>query len=378
MTLDPNSVFVFSVGEIEAKSFYDTKAKKKRYIIKGHIDSSDLDLVNDIVLPEAMDDISRQFSERNIKLDFDHETLLGNTDLEKKVALTKSPLGKRIKETRDQKGNFVEFELNPNWKKLNNQGEVVKTFDEVWEEIEEEHLDAFSIAYIPMETETKNVNGIDARLLKRVNLINVALTGNPINPSANIRDVMVKSVKYLEDNGENKSYEKDGGHAHTENDPLGLHNHPEIEERIAQIQRDFNDRLDWVHERINDINEVSDDAEVSACPGLKSNKRGANMAEDKNINKKGDEPSNPAPSDGTPAEPAQPAEPEGKSADLKSVLAEIKSIGERMSTFEKELKEVKGITEAARPAGHGANPEDLKAARNAGEEIEAKGTLNLI
>ena len=100
-----NKKFVFYTKGIEFKSLYDEKAKKKRYFIKGHIDSEDLDLVNDIVTKACMKDIQQQLNTRTIKLDLDHETLRkgkGETDFDAKLNLTKVPLGKAINENGDK------------------------------------------------------------------------------------------------------------------------------------------------------------------------------------------------------------------------------------------------------------------------------------
>ena len=53
------------------------------------------------------------------------------------------------------------------------------------------------------------------------------------------------------DKEEVKAYDKDGAHAHTEDEPLGLHNHPEIEERLREA-------LDFVHNRIDSLLEKVD------------------------------------------------------------------------------------------------------------------------
>ena len=38
--------------------------------------------------------MTRQLKDRSIKLDWEHETMIGDTDTERAVAITKSPLGK--------------------------------------------------------------------------------------------------------------------------------------------------------------------------------------------------------------------------------------------------------------------------------------------
>ena len=128
MLAEAQKRFVFYTKGVECKSLYDEKTKQTRYFVKGHIDSEDLDLVNDIVTKDCMADIQTQLKARTIKLDLDHETLRkgqGESEFDAKLNLTKIPLGKAINETLDAKGNLVEFELNSNWKKLDAKGNVV-------------------------------------------------------------------------------------------------------------------------------------------------------------------------------------------------------------------------------------------------------------
>jgi hypothetical protein len=198
MNCEESEAFVFYSGKLETKSVEENGVK--RYFVRGYISTGDMDLVNDIVTKSCRDDIHEQFLTRDIKLDFEHETLRKGKDeseLDMRISLTKVPLGKEIKANIDEKGNFVEFELNPDWKKFDSKGNVVKTFHEVWREIKSQFLDAFSIAYIPIKTQAKNINGVMTRLLDKINIVNIALTGNPINPKASMESAFTKSLEYL-------------------------------------------------------------------------------------------------------------------------------------------------------------------------------------
>lgn len=194
--------FIFYATNLETKSSYDEKENRQRYFVKGYIDTGDLDLVGDIVTEDCMKDLAQQLSNRSIKLDFDHETLRagdGEDDFDAKLNLTRVPLGKAISHTLDSKGNEVEFELNPNWKKFNSKGDVVMTFEDIWNNIQNGFYDSFSIAYVPQRTKYEERQGTKARLLDKVNLINVALTGNPINPAATMNAVMAKSLDSIKE-----------------------------------------------------------------------------------------------------------------------------------------------------------------------------------
>ena len=373
--------FTFYAKQLSYKSFYDAKAKKQRFFVKGHIDSEDLDLVNDIVTKSCMEDISRQFKGRSIKLDYDHETLRqaanGHPDF---LNLTRSPLGKALNEEMDGKGNFVNFELNPNYKLFNKKGEIVKTFKEVWGEIKGGFLDAFSIAYFPIRSTSATIKGSTARLLDRILLINVALTGNAINPGASVTEVIAKSLEWLDK--KKKAYQKDGGHAHTENDPLGIHNHPEIENVLRS-------EIDWINGRFRDLedrfyNLGSKDSEMQEQGLAVPYQKGGKMPED-NQDAQGAK-GKPAEKAGSQDADAQGAEaPEGKSLtelkEVKSLVVEMKSAMDKITADNAELKsklekleenytEVKSVVEAARPAAKGA--EDA-AAKSGAEEKSLDG-----
>jgi hypothetical protein len=192
--------FVYNSNNIEYKSYFDEKTKTQRHFLKGFVTTSDIDLVNDKVTYECIKDIDEQLSNRNIKLDLDHETLRldsGQNELEKNLNITRIPLGKKAINSFDEKGNFVEFELNSKWKKLDSKGDIVFTFEDVLENIKNGFYDAFSIAYSPVKTSYKNINGVNARMLDKINIINIALTGNPINPNARMTEVFAKSLDYI-------------------------------------------------------------------------------------------------------------------------------------------------------------------------------------
>ncbi len=358
--------FTFYATNLEYKSFYDAKAKKQRYFVKGHIDSGDLDLVNDIVTKGCMEDISRQFKGRSIKLDYDHETLRKAANgHEEFLNLTRSPLGKAVMEKLDGKGNLVNFELNPNYKLFNKKGDIVKTFNEVWDEINNGFLDAFSIAFFPEKSSPATVKGFPARLLDRIRLINVALTGNAINPGASVTEIMAKSLKWLEKNVEIKAYQKDGGHAHTENEPLGNHNHPEIEN---VLRSDVN----WLSERIRDLedkfyNLESNDSETKeqmiAVPKSKGGKKMS--GDDQGADGK---PVDNAGAEGADAPGADASESKSLAElkEVKSLVVEMKSAMDKFTVENAELKsklekleenyaEVKSIIDKARPAAKGAD-----------------------
>ena len=381
--------FVFYTKGVDFHTITDVKSKKQRYFVKGHIDTEDVDLVNDIVTKGCMTDVQKQLNARTIKLDLDHETLRkgsGESDFDVKLNMTKIPLGKAINDTLDSKGNLVEFELNPNWKKFDSKGNIVMTFKETWENIKSKFYDAFSIAYIPVKTTYKSMKEGNIRMLDKINLINVALTGNAINPAATITNVMAKSLEWLKENEvsnmEQKGYEKDGAHAHTSESPLGEHNHPEIENRIQSEYNYLSDRIERLSDRLYKFENV-DPESSTMLKGKNKTKEGDNMTDEKKPAdvvkpaEQGTEKKPDASTDTTSKE--APADGEKPAAEGKSIDA--KAFGELKSTVDKlteGIDKINKVLEKALPAGYGTVNKSEQTNNVADTKSQITGTLDLI
>jgi len=189
-------------GEIEKKG-------EKNFFIEGFISTSDKDLVDDVVTERALNSMIEQLKSRVIKLDFEHEAFRGESEIEMEVNKTRIPLGKasdftRVKET-EKNGILVRWDVNPTWKKFDEKGNVVMDFNEIKFNVENGYYDAFSIAFIPTKDTTIVKGGDKIRLLDDLNLLNVALTGNPINPEASVTEIFMKSLDYLEKNNSSQN-----------------------------------------------------------------------------------------------------------------------------------------------------------------------------
>jgi len=151
----------------------------KNYYVTGYISTSDLDVQNDIVTPECLRDMVDQIASKNIKLDVEHEAFLQDS--------ATVPIGRIIEAKLDKKGIWVKAELNAHHAR----------FEEVWNSLKNKFLDAFSITFKPVQFVEKNVVGIaeTVRMLYKVALLNVAITGNPAQENAKIMEVFTKSVK---------------------------------------------------------------------------------------------------------------------------------------------------------------------------------------
>lgn len=322
-----DKLFVFYSDKLN----YSTSETKsgKSYFVEGHIATGDLDLVGDIVTKGCMDDMTEQFDDRIIKLDFEHEAFRGKSQTEAEINKTRMPLGKAIDRTRDTKGVMVKWQLNPTWKKFDEKGNVVMTFKDIWSNVEQGYYDAFSIAYIPTKTASSSVGGKDVRLLDRVNLMNVALTGNPINQSAKMTAVMAKSLEYL------NSKNKDG-------------------ENMEEI-KELKDQIDALKEEMK-----SKETEIT---DLKSKVKATEEKDDSEEDN----------------DDGKEKKPEGKSAEETAMLevkSELKSLKDDAEKKNKEIKELKDVVEKARHKAIGAESKGENNEENL--EIKGIGALDMI
>ncbi len=178
---------------IEAKSytFYTSglgtevveKAGKKEYFATGYISTADIDKVNDLVTPDAMDGMVEQLNNRTmpIKIDVEHELI----DRENKRFRDIIPVGKIVEALRDERGVWVRVLLNSG----------IDRFKDVWNSLNNGFLDGFSITFRVKDFSFAMINGIRTRVLHLLELINVAFTGNAINLGASIDQVFAKAIQ---------------------------------------------------------------------------------------------------------------------------------------------------------------------------------------
>ena len=173
----------------------------KTYYVTGYISVPEIDIQNDLVTPEAMESMLRQINESTITLDYDHEVWRDSSSI--------LPVGKIVDAKIDSNGLWVKAELNTSSPKFNN----------LWGSIKGGFIKAFSIAFKPLKTVIRTV-GSDkrVRLIQDLILLNVALTGAPVNKDALMTDfgmksVMLKAIQDMEvktmENKEEKKAEED-------------------------------------------------------------------------------------------------------------------------------------------------------------------------
>jgi HK97 family phage prohead protease len=172
--------YTFFTDEV---GYEETETKGgKDYFVTGYISTKDRDLVNDVVSENALSEMLNQINHKNIKLDVEHEAWR-----EENPSIV--PVGKIIEAKRDEKGIFVKAILN----------RAHGRFKEVWDSVKSGFLDAFSIAFKTTSYVHKVVDGVKTRILNGVELLNVALTGNPVNPECKMTEVFTKSLKDMEE-----------------------------------------------------------------------------------------------------------------------------------------------------------------------------------
>lgn len=204
-------VFVLGSQELKLEAI-EVKGLPK-YYLRTTISTGDVDLVNDVVTEKCMESMIEQLRNRTIKLDFEHEAFRGETSMDQEFNKTRIPLGKRTDFQRGKTGVDVTWELNQNWKKFDDSGRIVFSFDEIKQNIDEGYYDGTSIAFIPTSTAiVEKDNGETIRLLDDVILLNVALTGNPVNTHATVNEIFTKSLdeaKAKEDNSKKPEDEEE-------------------------------------------------------------------------------------------------------------------------------------------------------------------------
>ena len=333
MASQKTNEFVFYSEKLNYKTIQGKKGPE--YWIEGYISTGDIDLVNDIVTKNCMDSMLAQFDMRSIKLDFEHETFRGKNEMEAETNKTRIPLGKAMNKDKDPKGVKVAWKLNDTWKKFDEKGNVVMDFKEIWKNVEEEYYDAFSIAYVPTKTAIIERDGKSIRLLDDVNLLNVALTGNPINPMATMTSVMAKSLEFLKDQEEVDPADLTLMEVKSQVDSL--------KSEISKIKKNMGCKP-----MVKTKDEVPDeDAKTPPNPegeGSDASEEGSKKT---------------TPEVGKPAEEGE-AKPEGKSEDLTEIKSRMDNMEKEIKSLKKENTDLKAIVEKPLQKSKGAGNKEEK------------------
>lgn len=201
-----------------------TEKGQEKFFAEGFISTTDRDLVNDIVTDHALDSMMEQMKSRVIKLDFEHEAFRGETDIEREINKTRMTLAKAVDFARiknaSQNGLKVRWEFNDTWKKFDTKGNVTMDFEDIKKNIQKGFYDAFSIAFIPTKDTKQETKDGTVRMLDDMRLLNVALTGNPVNPGAGMTNIFLKSLNALESKENKNQKEEKMSEEHPEKDKV--------------------------------------------------------------------------------------------------------------------------------------------------------------
>jgi len=262
----------------ETLSFVAVETKGgKQYYVQGYISTPEMDLYNDVVTPKALTSMLRQIEEQTITLDYDHEVFREDN--------TRLPVGKIVDAKIDDRGLWVKCQLNRHSPK----------FKALWGSIKDGFITAFSIAFKPLKTVMKQIADTEVRLIEELDLLNVALTGVPVNTGAVMTDYGMKAVmlKAITEHKSNK-----------EEDIMTNEKQPEVKDEGAEKPA-----------------EAPAEAPKEEAPAEEAPK-----AEEK-------------PAEEAPKE--EPAKVEGKSESIEKLEADMKALTEELKATKAELQTIK-------------------------------------
>ena len=150
---------------------------EKKYYIEGYASTIDEDKAGEIINYEAQEDMLAQIKTQNITLDVEHSEWYDDAgNVLNKPKNTTIPVAKVVSAELRERGVWIKAEVNRN----------IPSFRSVWNSIKEGFLKAFSVAFYPVAKAGKEIS--------KLNLVNITLTGSPVNPNATF-SVAMKSAK---------------------------------------------------------------------------------------------------------------------------------------------------------------------------------------
>lgn len=178
--------YIFNTDSITYASV-GLKGNKQSYVT-GYISVPEIDLYDDLITPAALKSMLRQITEKTITLDYEHEAWRDDNTI--------LPVGKIVEAKVDERGLWVKAQLNSHSPK----------YKALWGSVKEGFVNAFSIAFKPLKTVEKSIGDTKVRLIEELELLNVALTSNPVNKGATMTGHSMKSVmlKAINDTKEEK------------------------------------------------------------------------------------------------------------------------------------------------------------------------------
>lgn len=312
--------------------------------IQGIISSTDQDLVNDVVTPNCLKSMLEQIKNRSIKLDLEHEAFKGDNNEETEINKTLVPIGRITDgEVKDNKQLHIKAVLN----------KYHKRYEEAKGSIVDKFIDAFSIAYIPTKVNYQRKNGEIVRLLDDVKLLNVALTGNPVNTHAQFTNVVLKSLDEFEEEKackKKKKMKEDEDEDETEeknDDSFGSEIFPDKTENKNPMQEYKEDISQRENLEVKNIKEAFEEFKTEIKSLIKSYSdisETNNQKEVKNMSEENETGKQEATENAETSEPQTEVQNESEAqAETKSALEELKA---EMKALRDENSSLKGKLEA--------------------------------
>lgn len=185
--MNNNSIAFEKFNLIEVKS--ENEDGIKTYYIEGHISTIDPDSSNDIVTEEGQNNLVSEIRKKDITMDLDHESFRNSDGTIPDRELNKIPIAKIVESKRTALGTYVKAMLNSDH----------PYFKNILSSIKNGFLHSFSIAYHVKEAVKKIIDGSEFRLLNKLELRNVGITGNPVNSNATFSVSLKSKLRKMED-----------------------------------------------------------------------------------------------------------------------------------------------------------------------------------
>lgn len=178
--------FEYKINEGFLWSEVNLKGEKK-YYIEGYASTIDRDKAGEVINLEAQQDLLTQLNNENITLDIEHEEWYDEAgNVLPRPKNEKIPVARITSAELREKGVWVKAEINRN----------IPSFRSVWNSIKEGFLKAFSIAFYPVKKAGDEIS--------KLNLVNITLTGSPVNPHATFNAVMKSAAATIKNDMEEK------------------------------------------------------------------------------------------------------------------------------------------------------------------------------
>ncbi len=174
------TIFKYNIDDAFGFSEAIIKGERK-YYVEGYASTIDEDKAGEVLDHSAQQDIFNQIQSENITMDIEHEEWYdSNGKVLSRPKNEKIPVAKVVDAKLTPKGTWIKAEINPH----------LRSFKELWGSITDGFLKAFSVAFYPV---SKSGN-----VIKALRLVNITLTGSPVNPQATFSATMKSASAYLD------------------------------------------------------------------------------------------------------------------------------------------------------------------------------------